>query len=71
VRSERLFKEDWLAFSCLIPLFTRMAFLHVVLLFGTNNAITTGLSEDEIRRREIGSRLVLAERIFYGGTYVH
>src|ERR1700712_2732671 len=57
IRSERLFKEDWLAFACLIPLFIRMAIVHVVLLFGTNNAITTGLSDEDIWRRSMGSRL--------------
>lgn len=64
VRTERLFREDWIAFACLIPLFIRMAFVHVVLLFGTNNVITDTLTDREIYRREVGSRLVLASRIF-------
>lgn len=70
VRSETLFKEDWLAFASLIPLFIRMGLVHVILLYGTNNAITTGLSAEDIHYREIGSRLVLASRIFYAATYV-
>ncbi|KAF4619005.1 hypothetical protein G7Y89_g14841 [Cudoniella acicularis] len=45
-----------------------MAVVHVILLFGTNNAITTGLTDDEIQRRAIGSRLVLLSRIFYAAT---
>ncbi|KAN0105016.1 hypothetical protein V8E51_010761 [Hyaloscypha variabilis] len=68
IRSEKLFKEDWLAFACMIPLFCRMAFVHVILLYGTNNAITTGLTDKEIWQRSIGSRLVLVSRIFYAAT---
>jgi hypothetical protein len=61
IRSEKLFKEDWLAFGCMIPIFCRMAFVHV---------ITTGLTDEEIWRRSIGSRLILVSRIFYAATYV-
>lgn len=68
VRTEKLFKEDRLAFACLIPLFGRMAFVHVILLYGTNNTVTTGLSQEEIHKRIIGSKLVLASRIFYAAT---
>lgn len=68
IRSEKLFKEDWLAFATLIPLFIRMALVHVILIYGTNNAITTDLSPNDIQRRETGSRLVLGSRIFYAAT---
>lgn len=47
-----------------------MAFVHVVLLWGTNNTITTGFTEEEIENREYGSRFVLASRVFYAATYV-
>lgn len=60
--------EDRLAFACIIPLVARMALVHVILLYGTNNAVTTGLTADEIHKREIGSRLVLASRVFYAAT---
>jgi hypothetical protein len=70
IRSEKLFKEDWLAFGCMIPLFCRMACVHVILLYGTNNAITAGLTDEEIWHRSIGSRLVLVSRIFYAATHV-
>lgn len=63
-----MFREDWLAFACMIPLFARMALVHVVILYGTNNTQTQGLSEDAIRRRVLGSKLVLASRIFYAAT---
>lgn len=53
----------------LIPLFIRMGLIHVVLIYGTNNVVTTGLTNDEINKRSIGSRLVLAARIFYALLY--
>ncbi|KAH7312797.1 hypothetical protein BKA65DRAFT_146744 [Rhexocercosporidium sp. MPI-PUGE-AT-0058] len=68
IRTEKLFTEDWLAFACIIPLFGRMALVHVILLYGTNNAITTGLSDQQLYHRSIGSRLVLASRILYAAT---
>jgi len=67
VRSNKLFREDWIMFLALIPLFARMGFVHVVLVYGTNNVATVGVdyTEEEIRHREMGSKLVLAARIFY------
>ncbi|RDW89983.1 putative integral membrane protein Pth11-like [Aspergillus mulundensis] len=65
VRIERLFREDKIMLAGIIPLLARMAFVHVVLLWGTNNTKVDGLTEEDIRRREVGSRLVLAARIFY------
>ncbi|KAH6664757.1 hypothetical protein F5X68DRAFT_265816 [Plectosphaerella plurivora] len=70
IRSERLFREDKVAALALIPMYMRMACLHVVLLWGTNNANFDGvtLSPEDIRHREIASGLVLATRIFYAAT---
>lgn len=65
VRIERLFREDKIMMASIIPLLARMAFVHVILLFGTNNTKTDGLTAEDIRHREIGSRLVLAARVFY------
>lgn len=42
-----------------------MGLVHVILLFGTNNVNPDGLTELQIYHRSIGSRLVLASRIFY------
>lgn len=42
--------------------------MHVVLLYGTNNAVTNGLSDTDIWRRGLGSRFVLISRIFYAAT---
>ncbi|EEP82315.1 conserved hypothetical protein [Uncinocarpus reesii 1704] len=65
IRTERLFPEDWVMALSILPLLIRMGFVHVVLLWGTNNAITTGFSEHDILQREYGSRMVLGARIFY------
>ena len=65
VRTERLFREDKIMALSVIPLLIRMAFVHVVMIWGTNNAKTRHLSQTNIQHREIGSRLVLASRIFY------
>lgn len=65
MRTERLFREDIIMLYSIIPLMIRMALVHVVLIWGTNNTVTFGLSPDEILHRTIGSKLVLASRIFY------
>jgi len=66
-RSNKLFREDWIMFLALVPLFARMACVHIVLVYGTNNVTTNGVdyTAQEIRNRELGSKLVLAARIFY------
>ena len=65
IRTERLFPEDKIMALSIIPLLIRMGFVHVILLYGTNNVVTTGLTEHQIYERAIGSRLVLLSRIFY------
>lgn len=49
----------------IVPLMIRMAFIHPVLLWGTNNTTGLALSDQDIENRSLGSRLVLASRIFY------
>ena len=51
--------------ASIIPLLLRIVCVHLVLIWGTNNTQTHGLSDYQIHHREIGSRLVLAARIFY------
>jgi hypothetical protein len=65
IRTERFFTEDKVMMVSIVPLFIRMAFVHVVLLWGTNNVKTDGLTGLDIAHREVGSRLVLLSRIFY------
>ncbi|KAL2068904.1 hypothetical protein VTL71DRAFT_15242 [Oculimacula yallundae] len=65
VRAEKIFFEDGIMIMAIIPLLVRMAFVHVVLVYGTNNTKTDGLSEKSIQHREIGSQLVLVSRVFY------
>ena len=66
IRTERLFSEDKIMAASIIPLLARMGIVHVILLYGTNNVLVTdGLDAENIRRRAIGSRLVLASRIMY------
>lgn len=65
IRTEKVFVEDGLMIVAIVPLLMRMAFIHVVLLHGTNNKVTTGLTDLEIRHRKTGSQLVLASRIMY------
>lgn len=65
VRTEKLFREDKIMAWSIIPLLARMGLVHLVLIWGTNNAITTGLTDVQIRQREMGSKLVLASRIMY------
>lgn len=65
VRAEKVFLEDGVMVFAIVPLLIRMAFIHVVLVYGTNNTQTDGLSEKSIHNREIGSQLVLTSRIFY------
>jgi hypothetical protein len=71
VRTERLFKEDKTAALAIIPLWLRMGCVHVMLIYGTNNAhFVLPLSDAERRHKSIASGLVLASRILYAATYV-
>ena len=49
----------------LVPLLARMGLVHLVLLWGTNNTKTEGMTARDIHYRELGSRMVLASRIMY------
>lgn len=65
IRTEKLFKEDTVMLGSIIPLMVRMAFIHPVLIWGTNNTETFALTEQEIQDRSMASRLVLGARIWY------
>ncbi|KAF8473601.1 hypothetical protein BDZ91DRAFT_652098, partial [Kalaharituber pfeilii] len=62
------FPDDvWMGFSVL-PLLIRLGIVHMVLMYGTNavspDRLAT-LTEDDIRQRAFGSKLVLVSRIAY------
>jgi hypothetical protein len=65
VRTGHLFPEDKLMCWSIVPLMGRMALIHVVLLFGTNNVKSSGLTPLDIHHRVIGSKVVLCARIMY------
>ncbi|KAJ5082323.1 hypothetical protein N7532_011366 [Penicillium argentinense] len=65
VRIERFFPEDKIMMISVIPLTIRMVLVHFVLIWGTNNSQLGHLTTEEISRRQMGSKLVLAARIFY------
>ena len=65
VRAMRLFRDDWWMLGSIIPLMIRLGLAHVVLKHGTNNTQAEGMSLEEIHKREIGSGVVLAARVFF------
>lgn len=67
VRSDKLFREDKIMALSLIPLWIRMALVHFVLIYGTNNVNTVDhtYTPTQLYHHSIGARLVLASRIFY------
>ncbi|ORX95965.1 hypothetical protein BCR34DRAFT_498058 [Clohesyomyces aquaticus] len=66
IRNEKLFREDKIMAWSIVPLLARMGFVHVVLIYGTNNVNTEHIENPVwIHHREIGSKMVLGARIFY------
>ncbi|KAF7188367.1 hypothetical protein HII31_10029, partial [Pseudocercospora fuligena] len=67
VRSNKLFREDYIMMLAMIPLFIRMILIHFVLIYGTNNIDTTTheYTPLQIQHKSIGAKLVLPARIFY------
>jgi hypothetical protein len=72
IRTEKLFREDKTAALALIPLLLRMGCVHVILLYGTNNARLDDatLSDEDLHHRSVASGLVLLSRVLYAATYV-
>lgn len=72
VRVEKLLREDKIVAGALLPLLLRAICVHFVLKYGTNNVNldSIDLTQDQINKRVIGSRLVMASRVFYAATYV-
>jgi hypothetical protein len=71
-RNEATGLDDvWMGIS-LVPLVFRLGTAHVVLAYGTNNFVrddnpVSGMDPIEIERRIVGSRMILATRLFYAG----
>ncbi|KAF4962931.1 hypothetical protein FSARC_9004 [Fusarium sarcochroum] len=67
VRVEKLLKEDKIVAVALVPLVLRAICVHYVLKNGTNNVNLDGLdlSQEDIDKRVLGSRMVIASRTFY------
>jgi hypothetical protein len=65
IRTETWFTEDKIMALGIVPLLARMALVHLVIRWGTNNVDPTGLSAEDVWQRGVGSRLVLAARICY------
>ncbi|CAM1510662.1 Fc.00g009970.m01.CDS01 [Cosmosporella sp. VM-42] len=67
VRVEKLLREDKIVAGALVPLLCRAVCVHFILKYGTNNVDLNGLdlTPAQIDQRVIGSRLVMASRVFY------
>ncbi|KAH7173925.1 uncharacterized protein B0J16DRAFT_376496 [Fusarium flagelliforme] len=70
VRVEKLLKEDIIVTAALVPLILRAVCVHFVLKNGTNNVNLDGLdlSDEDIEKRVLGSRMVMASRVFYAAV---
>ncbi|KAF8455180.1 hypothetical protein BGX38DRAFT_216576 [Terfezia claveryi] len=80
-RLSKAYKDDWWMVASIIPLGIRLGLAHLVLIWGTNNISLAGFDEfrkprdggeyvkwgldEEIRRRENGSKCILAARVAY------
>lgn len=61
---------DYFAMGAILCALVRLGLVHVILIWGTNNMSTKfrqthDFTAEEIRRREIASKFVLANRVFY------
>lgn len=66
----KVFPDDkWMAASA-VPLLIRVGLIHAVLTLGTNNVDTKRMTEEEVKRRVLGSQLVLLGRVMYAMLYV-
>jgi hypothetical protein len=70
LRGQALQPGDKITVVCMVCLLARLAFIHVVLVWGSNN-VSEGFrakhtfTQTEIYQREIGSKLTLVSRTFY------
>lgn len=72
VRMNELYTDDKMMAVTIVPLVARQALVHLVLVWGTNNVLLgEEVSEDEIRRRELGSKAVMGARVAYAALWVY
>ncbi|KAI5858948.1 hypothetical protein BZA05DRAFT_414699 [Tricharina praecox] len=66
IRVAKLFRDDKFMALSILPLLGHQALVHMVLLYGTNNTTgTEAMGKEELRRRRIGSGMVLGARVMY------
>ncbi|KAF8543119.1 hypothetical protein BDD12DRAFT_272672 [Trichophaea hybrida] len=66
IRVSTLYRDDKFMALTVIPLLIHQGFVHVVLLYGTNNAAgTEKMGEEELWKRQIGSGMVLGARVTF------
>lgn len=66
MRTERIWVEDVIITISTLVLIARTVLVTFVLRHGTNNVDSLSLfGDDDVRRREIGSQLVLGCRVLY------
>lgn len=66
IRVSMLHRDDKFMLLSVVPLLAHQAFQHLVLRNGTNNtAGTENMGEEELRRRRVGSGMVLGARVTY------
>ena len=62
--------SDYMTMVCMVCLLARMSFIHVILVWGSNNLTAAYrknhvFGQAEIYRRTVGSKLTLVNRTFY------
>lgn len=70
VRRKPFVLGDYLCFAAILCALVRLALVHVILVWGTNNMSadirqTHHFTDQEIHQREIGSKFTLCNRVFY------
>lgn len=69
VRKQRFEASDYVTMACMFFLLGRNATAYVVVIWGTNDPTTFRASQvftaNDIYQREVGSKLVLIDRLFY------
>jgi hypothetical protein len=70
LRHERFGPSDYVTMACMFCLLVRNGMNHVVLIWGTNDVTEAFrasyvFTADDIYQREVGSKLVIINRLFY------